>query len=147
VSATNGPTELSRAEDPGGSADPGVRCSGCGARSTGSQWCTLCHRQLSGESGSGPAFGAVFGAGRTVVAGRVVDSAGGSLGERQWSRWRGGPNSFGPVGRVLLTVGLVGLIPLLTWMGGQAALYFDLVYLMGPLPWFLRDVWKRQRVG
>ena len=58
-----------------------------------------------------------------------------------YSRWRGGPTSFGPWGRVGFTLGY-GL--LVTWMIFANPIGLILLLVLGP--WVLRDVWKKARV-
>jgi hypothetical protein len=63
------------------------------------------------------------------------------------SRWRAGPTTFGPAGRILSTIVLVLFFP---WWGlASAANPFFLWSLMGWLitaAFVLRSVWKRERI-
>ena len=74
----------------------------------------------------------------TLVAGDVPGT---------YSRWGRSSYTFGPVGRVLVT--LVLLLPVL-WMLLNSALTLLTVgipYTFVLLPWALRDVWARARVS
>jgi hypothetical protein len=60
------------------------------------------------------------------------------------SRWKGSQTTFGPVGRLVLTVAL--LLPVvffwfagMFWLGG-------IIYVFVLLPWAMRDLWRRTRV-
>ena len=59
-----------------------------------------------------------------------------------YSRWASGPTSFGPVGRVLLTL-LVLLVEY--WLYRFNILGFLVVTVLA-VPLVLRDIWKRARV-
>jgi hypothetical protein len=78
----------------------------------------------------------------------------------EFSRWRGGATSFGPIGRILLTVGVFLLLaigyPLLRGLvfslGGMdvPGLGFVLLYAVVAIPagiYLLSRVWKRERVA
>jgi hypothetical protein len=78
----------------------------------------------------------------------------------EYSRWHGGATSFGPVGRILLTVGVFLLLaigyPLLRGLvfsfGGMdvPGLGFMLLYACVAIPagiYLLSRVWKRERVA
>lgn len=65
---------------------------------------------------------------------------------RVHSRWRAGPTSFGPAGRLLLTA-LVLLPPaLLVWVAGPMGLTMCVGWLVLGVPLLLRSVWTRARV-
>ncbi len=78
----------------------------------------------------------------------------------EFSRWRGGATSFGPLGRILLTIGVLLLLaicyPLLRGLifsfGGMdvPGLGFIIMYGVVALPsgvFLLSKVWKRERVA
>jgi hypothetical protein len=59
-----------------------------------------------------------------------------------YSRWRGGSTSFGPLGRIVATVLVVGI--------GVGALFADplsgIIWLVIAGPLALPSIWKRERV-
>jgi len=66
------------------------------------------------------------------------------------SRWRAGPTTFGPLGRILITLGLLVFLP---W-GGIGGLtpgsVLQIWFLLGwvlSATFVLRHVWKRERVA
>lgn len=108
-----------------------MTCASCGAGlRPDATWCGQC-------------FAAVGGAAPPpVVPGRPVPAREELQLTQVYSRWQGGPTSFGPVGRVVLTllVLLVGLWLLETNpIGG-------VVYALLAAPLVLREVWKRSAV-
>jgi heme exporter protein D len=61
------------------------------------------------------------------------------------SRWRAGPTSFGPLGRMLSTAGVVALFP--WWgLGGNPFFLWSLMGWLGMAGIVLRSVWKRERI-
>jgi hypothetical protein len=60
------------------------------------------------------------------------------------SRWRGSQTTFGPLGRMVITVLLFLPVPFFVFAGMFWAGAFIYVFLL--LPWGLRDVWRRTRV-
>jgi len=61
------------------------------------------------------------------------------------SRWRAGPTSFGPVGRILCTAALAALFP--WWgLGGNPFFLWSLMGWLGMAGIVLRSVWKRERI-
>jgi hypothetical protein len=61
------------------------------------------------------------------------------------SRWRSGPTSFGPVGRILCTTGLAALFP--WWgLGGSTFFLWSLMGWLGMAGIVLQSAWKRERV-
>lgn len=107
-------------------------CPGCGAALTaarGGLRCAACGRAAPGAaSGAAPPGAALPGAAPVH------------------SRWRGGPTSFGPLGRLLLTA-LVLLPPaLLVWVAGPMGLTMCVGWLILGVPLLLRSVWTRARV-
>jgi hypothetical protein len=65
------------------------------------------------------------------------------------SRWRGGTTTFGPVGRVTITVVLM-LFQLFWWRvvgpGGVELLFVSYLASTAASIWILTHVWKRDRV-
>ena len=107
-----------------------MTCPSCGAAARpDAAFCGQCH--------------AVFGAPTAPVVGRMVPAAGGPAVTPVYSRWRGGPTSMGPVGRISWTVGVLLFAGLTIFSGDIFAIaIWDL--LVGPL--ILRSVWKRHRI-
>ena len=80
--------------------------------------------------------------------------------ETEFSRWRGGPTSFGPAGRLLLTLGVLVLLvvgyPILRGLM-VASVGFDvpgtgfvILYVCVAIPtggYLLSRVWKRERIA
>lgn len=99
----------------------------------GAAWCGQCLHRLdepAAESGAGRPSEALPSVGLPLL----------------YSRRRGGVTSFGPVGRVVVTL-LAIAPPLLMWqIGGMTLAPFAAVYCVLGLPLVLRDVWKRERV-
>jgi hypothetical protein len=60
-----------------------------------------------------------------------------------YSRWRGGPTSLGPVGRVSWTVGVL-LVAAFAVFSGDIFFIGIWLLLVGPL--ILRSVWSRARI-
>jgi len=78
----------------------------------------------------------------------------------EFSRWRGGVTSFGPVGRILLTIGVLLLLAigypilrgLVFTLGGMdvPGVGFMIMYAVVAVPaglYLLSRVWKRERVA
>jgi hypothetical protein len=66
-----------------------------------------------------------------------------------YSRWRAGATTFGPLGRVVITVALVGFQAFWWKVVGAGGIEFVLVsYLASTVVsiWILTHVWKRDRV-
>jgi len=64
---------------------------------------------------------------------------------RVYSRWRGSQVTFGPVGRLVMTV--LMLVPM--WWFSQAVVgAWPGLVIWGVfiLPWGLRDIWRRTRI-
>lgn len=72
----------------------------------------------------------------------------------QYSRWRAGPTSFGPLGRSLLSIGVVvlgvlGYFALLGNIGITPSVTSELLYALGYTPiavWLWFRIWRPQRV-
>ena len=107
-----------------------ARCS-CGAMlSSTALACGLCHAPVAAVAGSAPNLGPTA-----------------RMDERVFSRVRPGPLSFGPLGRVVISV--LMLVPLVfIWFmsgGGVVTLVCTIPAALLPL-WYLRETWRRQRV-
>jgi hypothetical protein len=115
------------------------RCGPCGAAlAADAAWCGQCFAQVPQRPAPGtPYDGFVPGA---SLPDQPVPM--------RTTRWGKTPTTFGPVGRILATIGL--LIPLAVMTGGGFALIFSwggsLVYAVVILPWGMRDVWQAGRV-
>jgi hypothetical protein len=118
-------------------------CDVCGARlDPGAEWCGLClartdHRNLgrSGPAGATPSL--------------PLWHPESPLPSERYSRWRGGSTTFGPVGRIVATVVVVGLsisgflvVRAAQFLGLTGWLAYDAVGLV-----ILREVWKRDRIS
>lgn len=67
--------------------------------------------------------------------------------QHRTSRWAGSSVSFGPVGRVVMTVLLLFVGPAVLVWGGPGSLVAATLWIAVVLPWALRDVWRKVRVG
>jgi hypothetical protein len=116
----------------------GSLCRACGAKLAGDVgWCTTCFEPITPYArrerlhGPGAFVGSQSPTPRT-------------------SRWRAGPTTFGPVGRILITIGVLAPLP---WggMGGLSTTsVLQMWFLMGWVGFatlVLRHVWKRERVA
>jgi hypothetical protein len=131
-------------------------CPHCGARVTdGLAWCNQCYEALPAEgavaaSAAEPPLWIRSNVGRPARA-EVAP---------EFSRWRGGATSFGPIGRSLLTLGVLMLLvvgyPMLrglvfTVLGVDVpGSGFILMYVCVAIPagaYLLSRVWKRERVA
>lgn len=125
------------------------RCEACGAALVpGAAWCGQCFapgRAAQPVGTTASAFGRVVTPLRGVPAGLGVLPAEVALPPSvRRTRWQKTPTTFGPVGRVLATVGVVvplvlmivgGLADPFVW--GGAGLWGVVI-----MPWALRDIWK-----
>jgi hypothetical protein len=126
-----------------------MRCGNCDAQlAPGATWCSQCF---------------------TPVAAPVQPAAASQLASArqppkdtypapEFSRWKGGHESFGPVGRIVLTIGLlIGLFigyfifygGMVTTIGeipvnGAIGMYSILAIFLGG--WGLKTIWKRARI-
>ena len=111
----------------------GHLCRACGgALPPDLRWCATCYAPVALYSPREP-----------------VHEPGGYVGQPRHtprtSRWRAGPTSFGPVGRILSTVALAALFP--WWgLGGNPFFLWSMMGWLGMAGIFLRSVWKRERV-
>ncbi len=68
----------------------------------------------------------------------------------RYTRWRGGPLTFGPAGRLVITVGLALGLPIAFWTMGTAFWGLGLWFLLGYSilsAVVLQSVWRRMPVG
>lgn len=114
------------------SASRGVRCSRCErALTAADRWCPLCFTPAPAPAFTGP-----------VATHRSDDAPPGERVAYRRSRWAGTSVSFGPVGRVVLTLLLLAAVPLAFWFQWVVGA----VWTFFLLPWALRDVWRQVRV-
>jgi hypothetical protein len=130
-------------------------CPRCGARVANElEWCNQCYEAL-------PTDGAVSApdAERPLLVRSNVRRPDVEIAP-EYSRWRGGATSFGPIGRVLLTLGVLVLLvvgyPVLRGLvftvvgidvpgGGFVVMYVCVAIPAGA--YLLSRVWKRERVA
>lgn len=134
-------------------------CPNCGAHVADDlQWCNQCYAALT-RVPEPVATEAV------VASDRPLWVRSGTAAPRldthtEFSRWRGGTTSFGPIGRILLTVGVILLLligyPLLRGLVYSFAgmdipgTGFVILYACAAIPcsiYMLSRVWKRERVA
>jgi len=65
---------------------------------------------------------------------------------RRYSRTRSSPTTFGPVGRVIATVVIVGPAVVMALLPGMAGVAGAAMWTVLIVPWGLRDVWRRGRL-
>lgn len=111
----------------------GHLCRACGAALPADlRWCTTCYAPVTLYSRREPVHGPEGYAGQPRPTLRT-------------SRWRAGPTSFGPLGRILSTAALAALFP--WWgLGGNPFFLWSLMGWLGMAGIVLRSVWKRERV-
>jgi hypothetical protein len=120
-----------------------LRCGGCDARVLpGAAWCGLCLTPMPAApatSGAGP-----FGTPATVVDGgfRAVPPAPNPALFTE-SRWRSSSMTFGPVGRVVLTI--CSFLPYPLFIINLPFGLVGLVIWTGLMPRILRDIWRPAR--
>ena len=111
----------------------GHLCRSCGAALPSDlRWCTSCYAPVALYSERAP-----------------VHEPGGYVGQPvptpRTSRWRSGPTSFGPVGRLLSTAALAAMFP--WWgLGGNPFFLWSLLGWLAMAGVVLRSVWKRERI-
>ena len=120
-----------------------ARCPGCAAIVVaGAAWCGLCLRPIpstpdSGEfAPTGSQFDPANGAFRTTAPKPAADLY-------SVSRWRSGSMTFGPVGRVVLTIGV--LLPYPFFVQNLPFGLVGVVVWTAVVPRALSDVWQRDR--
>lgn len=125
-------------------------CRRCGAAlSPNIMWCTLCYepvRQLTPRDRQLPPLAAV----EEPPEGVRRSPLRGAPEPRVYSRWKAGPTTFGPVGRILITLLVAAFFPWGSFVGfGSALGPLLLWYLMGYTflaTFVLRHVWRKGRV-
>jgi hypothetical protein len=136
-------------------------CPSCGARVANDlEWCNQCYSASSAVQT--PAASAVVDAPADPQRPLWVRSNIGQPDVKiapEFSRWRGGPTSFGPVGRILLTLGVIVMLivgyPLLRGLiyavggmdipGAGLVVLYTCVALPGGA-YMLNRVWKPERI-
>jgi hypothetical protein len=111
----------------------GHLCRACGAALPPDLgWCAACYAPVRLYSPREPVREPGGYAGRPMPALRT-------------SRWRQGPTSFGPLGRILSTAAVVALFP--WWgLGGNPFFLWSLMGWLGMAGIVLRSIWKRERI-
>ena len=111
----------------------GHLCRSCGAALPSDlRWCATCYAPVTLYSTRPPVHEPGGYVGRPMPTPRT-------------SRWRSGPTTFGPVGRILSTVALVAVFP--WWgLGGNPFFLWSLMGWLGMAGIVLRSVWKRERI-
>jgi hypothetical protein len=84
-----------------------------------------------------------FDAAPPAVTGRFVPTVAGPAVTPVYSRWRGGPTSLGPIGRISWTVGVVLMAAFAVFSG---SIFFMGMWILFVGPLVLRSVWKRDRI-
>lgn len=106
-----------------------MTCPTCGAAARAdATWCGQCHGALGGA---------------VAAPTRFVPVANSPAAPAVYSRWRGGPTSLGPVGRISWTVGVL-LVAAFAVFSGDIFFMGIWLLLVGPL--ILRSVWSRARI-
>lgn len=137
-------------------------CGACGANLSGDiDWCPRCYAPARGRTG-GPAAAAPGPAGGLepapaqplfIPSGRVGFAPPPPEEPVHHSRWRAGPTSFGPVGRLLLSVGVLVLgvlayVLILVNVGippsPSSGLVFAIVYTPVAV-WMWSRIWRPER--
>ena len=120
----------------------------CGATlAAGAEWCGQCLAPV-GAGAQQPEMSTYL---RTQIAEKAPPV------EMTYSRWKAGPDSFGPIGRALLTLGVAVLFVLGfgvvygnafvgTGIPMWAAIAMYSVVGVPAAAWMLRRVWKRTRI-
>jgi hypothetical protein len=123
------------------------RCGRCGALVSGDQeWCGQCFAPVAPATASEATVrGALMG---SVASGTIKPAEPDPI--PVYPRWRGGPTSFGPVTKMILTVLVAGLgwvvYKSFAMVNGPMVIADIAVYVLLP-SLFLRQIWKRARVG
>lgn len=102
---------------------------------TDARWCPLCFAPAPSPQFAGP-----------VAKRRADDPDPVEKVDYGYSRWRGSAISFGPVGRVVVTVALIAIGPLMAWYSPVGGWLAFLLWMFVILPWALRDVWRKVRI-
>jgi hypothetical protein len=133
-------------------------CPSCGARVADDlEWCNQCYAALPAVEAS---VETVAAEGERPLWTRAHIGNPPVKIEPEFSRWRGGATSFGPIGRALLTLGVIALVivgyPILRGLI-FAAIGMDvpgngliILYAAAAIPgaaYLLARVWKRERIS
>jgi hypothetical protein len=116
-------------------------CGACGARTApDADWCPRCYAARSAEAAVEELPAHV----------RMMYPPDEPVPPQEFSRWREGTTTFGPVGRMTITAVLV-LVQVFFWtvIGPSGMMFMGVSYLTitGLSIWALAHVWKRDRVG
>lgn len=122
-------------------------CHACGASvSTAAEWCGQCYaprdRAATGLMATPP--GSIMAPTRPVPAAATLPP------QVIRSRWRKTKTTFGPVGRIIATVGLI--LPFIFFvvigiLTGGFTIFGAVIWGFIIMPWGLRDVWKAGQVS
>ena len=117
-------------------------CQNCNALlSPDAAWCLQCHHVISGREAPGTATAEPTERRRAL---RPQLRPRQEIKRAEYSRWKGGPTSFGPATKVILTVIILAFAPV------SGALGMQLLYLIAYLPIaliLLWGIWRKQQVG
>ena len=110
-----------------------VRCYSCGASlRADAQWCDQCSAMIPHPVDEEPSLR------------RSLPEQARLTAPQHYSRWRKSETSFGPVGRILITLVMVAIGALFVWSQNPFA-YVPWLAIATPL--VLRSVWARKRVA
>jgi hypothetical protein len=120
-----------------------ARCGGCAALLLpGADWCGLCLRPVPAQPVV--AADAPFGSSPHLVDGGFRAAAPGPAADLfSESRWRAGSLTFGPVGRVVMTI--CALLPYPLFIINLPFGLVGVVLWTGLMPRVMRDIWQRDR--
>ena len=120
------------------------RCA-CGAAvPAGALACGQCHAPVLAAPGPGPAPVAAAQTNGFLPAPPRPTLR---MDSREFSRVRQGPLSFGPLGRVLISLAMIAPIWFIWFMSGGGLVTFLCTIPVALLPmWYLRETWRRHRV-
>jgi hypothetical protein len=131
-------------------------CEGCGARLyEEAEWCGLCFARVDRRpDGATATTNATTNATTATTAAASIPAriplwtAEPPVPPAQFSRWREGTTTLGPIGRILTTIVVVGLavggflvVKAAAFLGLTGWLAYDLVAIVT-----LKEIWKRDRV-
>jgi hypothetical protein len=115
---------------------PRVECVDCGhGLPVDARWCPLCFAPAPSPIFTGP-----------VVTRRADDPEPVERVDYGYSRWQGSAVSFGPLGRIVVTLVLLAVGPLMAIYSPVGGWLAFLMWVFVILPWALRDVWRKVRV-
>jgi hypothetical protein len=136
-------------------------CPSCGARVADDlEWCNQCYAALpAAEAPAEPAVASPVEGERPLWTRAHIGNPPVKI-EPEFSRWRGGATSFGPLGRGLLTLGVIVMLivgyPILrglifTVIGmdvpGDGLILLYAVAAIPAAAYLLNRVWKRERIN